>query len=325
VLAFVVRRVLLAAVVLAVFSVTSFCLFSRLQPPNGIPLLTQYWTWLKGVTEGSSLHSILHGNSGFFSSPSLLGNLGHTAALLGVAMLLVVVFSIGLATAAARWRGSLLDVVLRGASYFAWAVPAFLLGLVVQQVVSSAGSAHGLGPFPLAGWPGSCPASIGLNYGNITPCRAAGSGAEYALNVLRYVALPAATLAIGFVGFHARYLRSALLDVLDAPYITTARAKGLPERMVVLRHALRVSLSTFVSALLGDFGVIFGAALAVDWVFKLGGLGTRFILLFNPNNGAFSLYSMEALVLVTAVLVLVSSLLSELAVDWLDPRVRATR
>ena len=218
-------------------------------------------------------------------------------------MLLVVSFSLALGTAAARSRGSVLDLLLRGVSYLAWAVPAFLLGLVVQQLISAAGSSRGIGPFPVAGWPGICPASIGLNGGTITPCPAAGSGVHYVLNVLRYVTLPALTLAVGFVGLHARHLRAGLLDALDAPYITTARAKGLPERTVVLRHALRASLSTFAGALFADFGAVFGASLAVDWVFQLHGLGTNFIEQFNPF-GQFNLDSMEALLLVTAVLVI---------------------
>src|SRR6185437_9524028 len=99
-------------------------------------------------------------------------------------------------------------------------------------------------PFPIAGWPGTCPAGIGVNSGHLTPCPGAGSGARYVLNVLRSTALPALTLAAGFVGVHARYLRSALLETLARPFITTARAKGLPERDVLTRHALRASLAT---------------------------------------------------------------------------------
>jgi len=319
---FLVRRLVLAALVLAVFSFVSFLILSHLQPTNGIPVLTQYWTWLRGVPTGRSLHTLLHGTP---SRPAVVIALGHTLVLLAVAMVLVVVLSIALATSSARWRGSAVDVGIRGVSYLGWAVPAFLLALVVQQVVSSVGNAHGLGPFPVAGWPGSCPAAIGQNYGTLTPCASAGTGAVYVGNVLRYVTLPAIVLAVGFVGLHGRYLRSSLLEVLDAPFVTTARAKGLSERAVIRRHALRASMATFAGALLADFGVVFGAALAVDWVFQFGGLGTLYINEFNSSTGFFDLYSVEALVLVTAVLVLVSALLGELSVYLLDPRVRAQR
>lgn len=320
--AFLARRLLLAAVVLAAFSFVSFLLLARLQPPPQPRVLPQYWSWLRGVWAGTSLHTILHASG---ATPPVLQALGRTAALLALALILVLAFSVVLGTAAARWRSSPLDLLVRGGSYLAWAVPAFLLGLVMQKLVNAFGGPRGLGPFPIAGWPGHCPAGIGLNSGTLTPCPAAGTGGQYALHVLTHVALPALALAVGFVGLHSRYLRGALLDALNEPYIITARAKGLPERLVVLRHALRASLATFIGAVLGDFGAVFGATLAVDWVFQLGGLGTLFINEFSPSTGFFNLYSLEALVLVTAVLVLFSSLLSELAVDLLDPRVRANR
>ena len=199
--------------------------------------------------------------------------LGHTAALLFLTFVLVVVFSVVLALAAASRRGSLLDAVLRGLSYLAWGVPAFLLALLVQKALSSIGSSSGIGPFRLAGWPGSCPAGLGIDAGTFGECPRAGSGLTYVGSVLRYVTLPAATLAVGFVGLHARFLRSALLDTLDAPFVNVARGKGLTQGQLLRRHVLRASLATFTSAFLSDFGAIFGAAMAVDWIFELNGPG----------------------------------------------------
>src|SRR6185437_6737004 len=152
---------------------------------------------------------------------------------------------------------------------------------------------------------------------------AAGTGVRYVLNLLRYLTLPTLTLAIGFVGFHARFLRAALLETLSAQYITTARAKGLSERAVVQRHALRASMGAFVGALLSDFGLIFGAALAVDWVFHLNGIGTVFIREFPTQSfSPIDTYSVQLVLLLSGALVLVSSLASEIAVVLLDPRVR---
>lgn len=137
--------------------------------------------------------------------------------------------------------------------------------------------------------------------------------------------MPAIALAVSFIGLHARYLRSSLLVALHAPYTTTARAKGLPERAVIFRHALRNSLATFVSALLLDFGAIFGAAMAVDYVFRLDGVG----MLFLYEISAFSevlpvhFYSLTLLLTLTAGLVLLASFTAEAAVTWLDPRARS--
>src|SRR5207253_2461067 len=109
-------------------------------------------------------------------------------------------------------RNGPLDVLLRGASYIAWAIPAFVLALVLALAAVSIGSQRGLGPFMIAGFPGSCPPGFGLNAGTLGHCPSAGSGFTYAWNLLRYLAIPALTLAVGFVGLHARYLRAGLLQ-----------------------------------------------------------------------------------------------------------------
>ena len=325
-LGFLSRRLLLAIVVLTGFSFASFCLFASQfpSPLQGKPVLAAYWRWLSGVPSGRSL---AHGLSGPIL-PTLVSSLWHTLALLALTLTLVVVLSILLGTLAAVTRGSALDALVRGVSYVTWAVPAFLLALVVQETMASLGSAHGLGPFPLAGWPGFCPTSLGLNAGTLIPCPAAGSGFGYFLHVLSHLALPALALAAAFVGLHTRYLRSSLVGALNAPYTVTARAKGLPERQVVVRHALRNSVVTFAASLLSDFSAIFGTALAIDWIFQLKGLGSLFIQELGLNNisGGFlsvDVYAVESLLLVTALLLLVSSVLSELAVVVLDPRARA--
>jgi peptide/nickel transport system permease protein len=147
--------------------------------------------------------------------------------------------------------------------------------------------------------------------------------------VLRFLVLPSLALAVAFVGLHSRYLRSSLVVSLGSQYATTARAKGLSERRVVLRHALRNSLGVFLSVLLLDFGAIVGAALAVDYVFKLNGLGLLFLneigaLGSQSGDGPKFLdpYAVQGLLTVLAVIVAVASLLAELVVLWLDPRAR---
>lgn len=326
-LAFAAQRLTLAVIVLGVLSLASFCLFAGEfpSPISHQPLLAAYWHWLRGIPSGRSVsHELL----GLPLLPTLTSALAHTLVLLGAAMLLVVFFGGLAATVASATRGSALDAVLRGCAYLVWAVPPFLLALLVEELVTRLGDARGLGPFPVAGWAGSCPVPLGLNAGSLTPCPSAGTGADYVFNVLRCVTLPAITLAAGFVGFHARYLRSSLIVALQAPYSTTARAKGVPQRLVLLRHALRNSLATFVSVLLADVGAISGAALAVDWIFQLNGLGSLFIREVGINNlsgagGLIDVYAVQALLLLTALVLLVSSFLSEVAVLVLDPRTRA--
>jgi peptide/nickel transport system permease protein len=314
VLTFVARRLVLGAAVLLLLSLGTFYFFAKNFYGDTGSAVSGWWHWLQGIPSGRSFQGAPLG----VSVPHLGPALGHTAVLLGLTLVIVVVVAIAVGTISAATSGRTLDVALRLLSYSAWAVPAFLFALILQTVFSWAGNSLGIHPFPLYGWAGYCPPAQAGGFYN-GPCPT-GHGAHYVTDVLRHAVLPAVALATSFVGLHSRYLRSSLLVALHAPYTTTARAKGVPEHRVLLRHALRNSLVTFVSAVLLDFGSIFGAALAVDWVFKLGGLGTLFITeIASPTIDANQVTS---LLFLTALMVLASSLLSDLAVGWLDPRVR---
>ncbi|HZR94649.1 MAG TPA: ABC transporter permease [Gaiellaceae bacterium] len=316
------RRLLLMVVVLAAATFVSFVFFWQHDLPlKGQPALPAYWHWLKGLFTGASYY-------GQFSKAPLWATqfrtaLGHSAALLLVASIFVLPMSIALSWVAARRRDGALDVTLRALSYCAWAIPAFLLSLLIAYAASSLGSLDGLGPFPVAGWPGQCAPGFGLNAGTIAGCSPAGTGLTYIWNVFRYLTFPGIALALAFLGLHARHLRTAVIETLDAPYITTARAKGLSETRIFFRHVLRVSIAAFVSGLLADIGAIFGAALAVDIIFRLSGLGTLLVFQF-PINGyqPIDVYAVNLLLLITGAFVLLSSILSDVVVGLLDPRLR---
>lgn len=336
-MAFLARRLLLGVGVLAAVSYGTFVLIAthfsatcmsvytptRQFPPlaaNAADATKLYWTWVKGIPSGASLGPIC-GGEGLRAQvwPAFL----HTAALLAGTALVVVIFALALGTLAAARAGSWLDVVLRTIFYALWAVPAFVLALVLQSVFHWASARYGFNWFGLAGWPASC---LGPS-GNFYPCGPAGSTTHHLLEVVRHLVLPTVALAVAFIGLHGRYLRSSLLVALNAPYATTARAKGLPERRVIIRHALRNSLATFVSALLLDFGAIFGAAMAVDWVFQLNGLGTLFITELGTGGTGdapkfLNPYAVETLLATAAAIPIAASLLAEVCVAWLDPRMR---
>lgn len=335
--AFSARRLLLSGGVLLAVSLGTFVFIATKFTPTcysrystgSLPTLAStpgqaavlWWDWLKGVPSGRSFGQVCGSDIGAPLWPAV----GHTAALLAATALLVVIFSLALGTIAASRAGSSLDVALRGLSYAAWAVPAFVLALGLQSVFKWAGH-HGFHAFGTTGWPGSCLGQGGIVLPS-TLCAAAPTGFTYAADVIRHLVLPSVALAVAFIGIHSRYLRSSLLVALGAPYTTTARAKGLPERLVVLRHALRNSLATFTSALLLDFGAIFGAAMAVDWVFQLNGLGTLFITEvsgFGAGDSARSLnpYAIEALLTLAALFVVASSFVAEVGVAAFDPRGR---
>jgi peptide/nickel transport system permease protein len=336
VIAFIVRRALLSLLVLGAVSYGSFVLiatkfsstcYSAYTPNGRVPPLadstkhaTSLWlSWVRGVPSGRSFKDTCSAQG----TADVLGGLGHTAALLGMTIAIVLVVSLAIGVLAALRARSWFDLGFRAFSYTAWAIPPFLLALVLQTGLISM-TRHGWHPFPVSGWPASCPA------GFFTCTAPAGShGIAGVAKVLQSLVVPAVALSVAFVGLHSRYLRSSLIAAFGAPYTNTARAKGLSETRIVLRHALRNSLGVFTSVLLLDLGAVIGASLAVDFVFRLGGLGLVFLGLIGglgsqSGDGPKPLdpYAVMSVLMVTAILVAVASLLAELVVVWLDPRVR---
>jgi peptide/nickel transport system permease protein len=332
---FLIRRLMLGLIALLVGLTASFGFWASQYPPlKGTPFFHAYWVWLRGVFTGGSLqHGLLPAPSppGSFTLPtghapilSIVGSaLGRTSLLLALTLVIVAVAAVVLGCLAAATRGSKLDFSLRTTSYIAWAVPGFVLATLLQQSLARTPLGWGLNWFPTGGWPGQCPNSLGDDPAT-GACPAAGHGVLLVAHVLYHLALPAVALAAGFIGLHARYLRNSLLEALAAPHIVVARGKGLPERTIVLRHAMRNALAVFVPALLGDFGAIFSAALVVDVIFGLGGIGTLFLGMLKLNvDGLVPIdtYQMQLILLFAGGVMIVASLLGEAAVALLDPRV----
>jgi peptide/nickel transport system permease protein len=335
---FLLRRVGFGFVALFLGLTGSFLLFaSKYLPLHGTPLLHDYWVWLRGVFTGHSL------STGLLPSPAPSPTLptgplpadlmsyvgaafGRTLLLLLLTLVVVLVVSIPLGCLAAALRGSVFDFVLRVSSYVAWAVPAFLLATILQEALGRIPGGWGLGWFPSVGWAGECPGGQGIDAHNFQ-CPSGGTGLNHVGLVLDHLAVPAIALGLGFIGLQARYLRSSLLDALDAPHVMVARGKGLTELAVLLRHGVRNALVTFVPAVVSDFGLIFGAALAVDYVFQLGGIGTLFIGALRLSADGFvpvDTYAIQFALLLGGGLMLVASVLGEAAVWALDPRTRTT-
>jgi peptide/nickel transport system permease protein len=138
------------------------------------------------------------------------------------------------------------------------------------------------------------------------------------LDTLLHMFLPTIALTlIGFAGY-VRYTRGTLLDVLNQDYIRTARAKGLNERTVIMRHAFRNTMIPIVTLLVVDFASVVGGALITENVFAWRGMGT----LFRQAIGTFDLNLLMGIFFVTATLALVANLVADLLYSALDPRVR---
>lgn len=258
------------------------------------PILERYWFWLSGLFRhgfGTAPSTASFRQPGYPIGQQLWPAAQVTAELLGAALVLTVVLSVLVGVVSARFSGSPLDGLLRLLAYVAWSLPAFLVGVLLLRGL---GGVH---------W---------FNLGHVD----GGFGGW-----LRWISLPALTLSLGLVGLYSRYIRSGMLVELRQPYAMVARAKGLRERRVLLRHALRNSLAPVVSVLSLDLSAAVGLALATEYVYDMPGLARYFI----GSLTAADPFVLTAILVVIAVVVAAASFLADIAIGWLDPRLRIAR
>jgi peptide/nickel transport system permease protein len=310
---FAVRRLGLGALVVVAVSFLSWLIFvPALKPlfgffaePNpsnpvemakrahlGDPILVRYGLWAKGLFTGQGF-----GRTVVDQAPigtELRSAVEHTGELISLSLVIIVIASVLIAGVEARRRDSSLDVGLRATSYLVWSVPTFLLALLLIHAVAAAPASWHLSGFVQGGPP-------------------TGAG-----DFFQRLTLPVLTLAVGYVGLYSRYLRSSLLVSLNEPYAWVARGKGLSEPQVVRRHAFRNALVPFTTVMALDFGAVFGASIAVDYIFNLGGLAS----LILHGLSIADPFLIEAGLVVTAASVVVAGIVGDLVCGWLDPRIR---
>jgi len=143
------------------------------------------------------------------------------------------------------------------------------------------------------------------------------SGVDTAVHLI----LPTAALMLVSLAGYVRYSRASLLEVLNQDYIRTARAKGLNERTVIMRHAFRNSLIPLTTIMAFDFAGVLGGAIITEQVFAWRGMGT----IFNQALGRVDLNGVMGVVLITSISALVFNLIADLIYSALDPRIRVTK
>jgi peptide/nickel transport system permease protein len=233
--------------------------------------------------------------------PEILSATPVTLSLVFGAAVIWIVFSILTGVAATVFRGTLLDPVLMILALIGISIPVFWLGEVVNLLTQSR-----LHSFFLFSWVPP------LGYTPFT---------QDPVKWFEGLVFPWLTLSVLYIGFYARVLRANLIETESEDYVRTARAKGLSERRVLLRHTLRTSMITFVSLFGLDFGVLVGGgALLTEVVFGLPGVG---LLTYNSLTG-LDLPVIMTTVIYGAFFITLASALVDLLYAWLDPRVRPT-
>ena len=265
----------------------------RLRAELGLtePLYVQYVHWLGLVARGDLGRSI------WMKRPVLnevLGRFKATLVLTGAALVLSTAAGLALGIASAIRPNSLLDRLSAVASLFGASMPVFWLGIVLMVI--------------FALWLGWLPAS-----GMFAPY-----GGGDLRDLLVHLALPAVTLAAASVTIIARLTRSTMLETLGQDYIRTARAKGVVERAVVLRHGLKNALIPIVTVVGVQAGYLLGGAVLTETVFAWPGVGTLMVQGILARD--FPL--VQGCVLVVALSFVVINLVVDLLYAWLDPRIR---
>lgn len=259
------------------------------------PLATQLATYAGNVLRGDLGTSYVQGRPVI---DIVAERVPATLLLTGTALVLstLVGLCVGVFTATRRRRWPAVTVTL--ATLTMYAAPVFLLGQLAILLLSLR-----LGWFPVQG---------------MTSARSAATGSAYVVDVAHHLVLPAAALATQEVAAVSRLSRVGLLDELASDHVRTARAKGVPERAVVLKHGLRRALLPVVTVLGGRVGNLLGGAVVVEVVFGWPGLGRLLVTAMQSRDAPIVL----GVFLLVAVTVVVANLLTDLAYAFLDPRVR---
>lgn len=244
------------------------------------PFWVQYWDFMSGLFGGNLGNSFFRGAI----SPLLWQAMKATSLLALVSLVLSLSISLPLGIYAARHKNSWMDQAIRVLSLTGLSFPNFWLGIMLVLLFSVT-----LRWLPVSGFSG-----------------------------MESLILPAATIGIILTASNLRIIRTAMLEVLSAQYVLVARAKGLSERRVIYRHALRNAAITIVTYLGLQFGGLMGGLVVVELVFNWPGMGTLAMEAISQRDYPI----LQTVVTVLAMMIVLVNLLVDVVYVLLDPRIR---
>lgn len=253
------------------------------------PPLERYFNWLGGVLRGDLGLSIRYETS---ISQLILARLGITLPIVVASLLLATLIAVPLGILAARSAGSPIDLGVSMASLVGIVLPSFWVGLMFIYIFIVWLKLPLPTSFPIGGW-------------------------ENPERALAALVLPVLTVGLASASFLVRLVRGSVLEVLSQDYVRTARSKGLSERMVVYKHALRNASLPVVTVLGLEFAQLLIATVVVETVFGIPGLGSLSLLAISARDYPL----VQGVVLVIAAFIVLMNLLVDLLYAWLDPRV----
>lgn len=274
---------------------------ARLRQEYGLdqPVIVQYGIWLGKLAQGDWGRAIISGRPVL---KDVLIALPITLELIVLAMIVALLIAIPAGIIAAIRQNTWGDYTAMSTALVGISIPDFFLGILLILVFSVAFQ----GLLPSSGWvylPGTCPSIV---------CQAS------LWDNLKHALMPAIALGVGRAAILTRLLRASMLEIVRMEYVTTARAKGLTERFVVLKHALKNALIPTVTIMGLQVGFLIGGAIVVETLFAIPGLGTYGINAIISREYP----QVQGFILLVAVSFVFINFLVDLVYAFLDPRIR---
>jgi peptide/nickel transport system permease protein len=318
-LTYIVRRALYTAPVLLVSSFLSFTFVSLAGDPTAnlrqnprVSQLTlhllqhkyhldqsipvRYWYWLQDVFT-HKLGTSLITNQPIW--PDITRTIGHTAQVVILADVLALALGIVVGVFSAIRQYSIFDYFFTSVSFIGFAMPVFWLALLLQILFVDV----------YLKW------NVRIFY---TSQLNAHGNATWSIDRLQHIALPVIGLSIVSFALYSRFMRASMLDVINSDYVRTARAKGLPERRVIVRHIVRNALIPLVTVSALNLSALLSGAIVTETVFSLDGIGFYFV----NELGQQDVNAVMAYLMVTAVIIVFFNLVADIVYGVLDPRIR---
>ena len=250
----------------------------------------QYGIWLKNFATGNWGRSLASSRPVTAMVSERLANTGY---LMGAAFVLTMIIAIPIGVISAIRQYSIFDHAATLFSFLGFSIPIFWLGLM-----------------------GIILFAVNLDWLPAGGMRTIGAPFSIA-DRFRFLLLPATLMAFHSAGQYSRYIRASMLEVIQQDYIRTARAKGLPEKWVIRKHALRNTLIPLITVVALDLPALFSGSLLVETVFSWPGMGR----LFWNSALRFDYPVLMGIIIVTAVLVILFNLLADVLYAVADPRI----
>jgi len=262
------------------------------------PLPVQYLRWMGGIFQGDLGQSIKFNRP---VSEMIAERIPNTLLLVGVAFLITLLVALPVGILSARRPYSIFDYIATTLTFIGQSLPVYWLGLALILVfyVALNNPVTGAPLFPSGGM-----YSVGKE-GNLP-------------NLIWHLVLPVTALSAEWTAWYSRFLRSSMLDVMHEDYVRTARAKGLTERVVYYKHALRNAILPLVTLIALDLPSLFAGALFVETIFSWPGMGRLF---WDAARGR-DYPVLMGVVMINSVLIIAANIVADLLYGMLDPRVK---